>query len=87
MGGCGVVPAMARLRHTDLASNEKALLAHAGLKPDEFDALHRHFDEAWQAYIRYYTLGREAASAAEQRGEEQHLAHDRGQAPLRALLP
>ena len=27
-----------------------------GLNPDEFEALCLHFDEAWQAYIRYYTL-------------------------------
>ena len=47
---------MSKLRYTDLASNEKALLAHTGLNPDEFDGLRLHFDEAWQAYIRYYTL-------------------------------
>ena len=47
---------MSKLRYTDLAANEKALLAHTGLKPAEFEALCVFFDEAWQRYIRYYTL-------------------------------
>lgn len=68
MGGCGVLAAMNRLSYTDLASNEKALLAHTGLKPDEFDKLCRFFDEAWQGYIRYKTLeGKPRVRQAKQR--------------------
>ena len=47
---------MSKLRYTDLAQNEKALLAHTGLKPTEFEALCVFFGEAWQGYIGYYTL-------------------------------
>lgn len=47
---------MAKLRYTDLRKNPKALLAHTGLKPDEFEALCVFFDQAWQGYIKYYTL-------------------------------
>jgi len=56
MGTFGVVASMKRLRYSDLASNEKALLAHTGLKPAEFEALCLFFDEAWQGYIRVKTL-------------------------------
>ena len=48
--------ALAKLRYTDLRENPKALLAHTGLKPDEFEALCGFFDQAWQGYIKYYTL-------------------------------
>ena len=48
--------AMAKLRYTDLRENPKALLAHTGLKPDEFEALCQPFGEAWQGYIKYYTI-------------------------------
>lgn len=47
---------MGKLRYTDLASNEKALLAHTGLKPSEFEQLCLFFDQAWQRYLRAYTL-------------------------------
>ena len=47
---------MAKLRYTELKQNPKALLAHTGLKPDEFEALCGFFDQAWQGYIKYYTL-------------------------------
>ncbi len=47
---------MAKLRYTELAQNPKALMTHTGLKPDEFEALCPFFDQAWQGYIRYYTL-------------------------------
>lgn len=47
---------MGKLRYTDLASNEKALLAHTGLKPNEFEQLCLFFDQAWQRYLRAYTL-------------------------------
>ena len=47
---------MAKLRYTDLRENPKALLAHTGLKPDEFEALCRFFDQTWQGYLKYYTL-------------------------------
>ncbi len=50
------LPAMGKLRYTDLAQNPKALLAHTGFKPDEFEALCVFFDQAWQGYIKYYTL-------------------------------
>lgn len=56
MGGSGVVVAMKALRYTDLASNEKALLAHTGLKAAEFSELCRFFDDVWQRYSRYHTL-------------------------------
>lgn len=56
MGGFGVVAAMKALRYTDLASNEKALLAHTGLKVAEFSELCRFFDDVWQRYSRAYTL-------------------------------
>lgn len=56
MGDLGVVAVMKRLRYTDLASDEKALLAHTGLKPSEFSELCRFFDEAWQRYSRHHTL-------------------------------
>ncbi len=47
---------MPKLRYTDLASNEKALLAHTGLKPGECEALCVFFDQAWQRYLRTHTL-------------------------------
>lgn len=47
---------MGKLRYIDLASNEKALLAHTGFKPSEFEQLCLFFDEAWQRYLRSYTL-------------------------------
>ena len=47
---------MAKLRYTDLRENPKALLAHTGLNPDEFEALCQPFGQAWQGYIRYYTI-------------------------------
>lgn len=47
---------MNKLCYTDLASNEKALLALTGLKPTEFEHLLPVFDEAWLRYIRYFTL-------------------------------
>lgn len=47
---------MNKLRYCDLASNEKALLAHTGLNRAEFERLCVFFDDAWQNYIRYYTL-------------------------------
>ena len=47
---------MAKLRYTDLASNEKALLAHTGLKAAEFETLCTFFDQAWQRYLRTHTL-------------------------------
>jgi len=47
---------MGKLRYTDLASNEKALLAHTGLKITEFEQLCTFFDAAWQRYLRAYTL-------------------------------
>lgn len=54
--GVGVVAAMNRLRYADLASNAKALRAHTGLNPAEFDELCVFFDEAWHGYIRHHTL-------------------------------
>ncbi len=47
---------MEKLRYIDLRENPKALLAHTGLNPDEFDALAVFFDQAWQRYIGAYTL-------------------------------
>jgi len=47
---------MEKLRYTNLRENPKALLAHTGLKPDEFEALAVFFDQAWQRYISAYTL-------------------------------
>ena len=47
---------MAKLRYSDLRENPKALLAHTGFKPDEFEHLCVFFDQAWQGYIKYYTL-------------------------------
>ncbi|MCH7777797.1 MAG: transposase family protein [Gemmatimonadetes bacterium] len=47
---------MGKLRYTDLKQNPKALLAHTGLKPDEFEALAVFFDQAWRHYIEHYTL-------------------------------
>ena len=47
---------MGKLRYTDLRENPKALLAHTGLKPDEFEALAVFFDQVWQRYIGAYTL-------------------------------
>ncbi len=49
-------PFMGKLRYTDLKQNPKALLAHTGLKPDEFEALAVFFDQAWRHYIEHYTL-------------------------------
>lgn len=50
------MPAMKKLRYTDLASNQKRLLALTGLKPTEFEALCLFFDQAWQGVFRYKTL-------------------------------
>ena len=47
---------MGKLRYTDLRENPKALLAHTGLKPEEFEALCQPFREVWQGYIHYYTI-------------------------------
>jgi hypothetical protein len=47
---------MGKLYYIDLRDNPKALLAHTGLKPDEFEALAVLFDQAWQRYISAYTL-------------------------------
>lgn len=47
---------MGKLRYTVLADNPKALLAHTGLKPTEFDVLCQAFDHAWNKYAKYYTL-------------------------------
>lgn len=47
---------MGKLRYTDLASNEKALLAHTGFKPDEFETLCPFFGQAWRRYLRTHTL-------------------------------
>ena len=47
---------MGKLRYTDLKQNPKALLAHTGLKPDEFEALAVFFDQAWRHYIEHCTL-------------------------------
>lgn len=74
MGGFGVVTAMNRLRYSDLASNEKALLAHTGLKQGEFTELCLFFDQAWQRSRQ--DARRQTASAPEQTAQEQHLAHD-----------
>ena len=59
---------MKKLRYYDLARNEKALLAHTGLKVQEFELLLPFFDEAWQGFIRYHTLdGKPRARAAKER--------------------
>ena len=50
------LPVMGKLRYTDLRENPNALLAHTGLKPNEFEALCGFFDQAWQGYIQYHTL-------------------------------
>ena len=47
---------MGKLRYTDLADNPKALLAHTGLKPAEFDVLCQAFDHAWKRHAKHYTL-------------------------------
>jgi len=47
---------MNKLRYGDLATNDKALLAHTGLTSDEFEQLCPFFEAAWQRYIRAYTF-------------------------------
>lgn len=47
---------MGKLRYTELRENPTALLAHTGLKPEEFETLCQPFGEVWQGYIRYYTI-------------------------------
>ena len=47
---------MGKLRYSNLRQNPKALLAHTGLNPDEFEALAVFFDQAWRRYIGAYTL-------------------------------
>jgi hypothetical protein len=47
---------MNKLRYGDLATKDKALLAHTGLTSDEFERLCPFFEAAWQRYIRAYTF-------------------------------
>lgn len=76
------MPGMNKLRYRELAPNEKALLAHTGLKSNEFEKLCTFFENAWQRYIRYYTLegklrerqsGKERANAAFPTSEDKLL--------------
>ncbi len=47
---------MGKLRYTELSGNPKALLAHTGLKPAEFETLCHVFDDCWKQYSKYNTL-------------------------------
>lgn len=47
---------MTKLRYTELRENPKALLAHTGFNPEEFDALCEPFTNVWQHYTKHYTI-------------------------------